>query len=248
MAGEPVLLFLGAQADLTASRRSFSMTRTAAPELRAGAGAKGGRQVPSLPAQPTPLRPVARAGEAEQSSPAGSVRIGVISDNHGYFDPVILERFAGVTHIIHAGDIMDPEILAALETVAPVTAVAGNLDSGELAERLPREASGQVAGVRFLVGHKPKRLLNRLSTGKVEGTRPDLVVWGHTHVPSAAWVDGALYLNPGTASSPDEEDDGPTVAIVEVEAEGLAVRFIPLARRRVGDAAEADRGRKASTG
>jgi uncharacterized protein len=158
-------------------------------------------------------------------------RIGVISDNHGYLDPVVLERFAGVTHIIHAGDIMDPGILAALESVAPVTAVAGNMDDGELGERLPREASGVVAGVRFVVGHKPKRLLKRLSTGKVEGERPDLVVWGHTHVPSAAWIDGVLYLNPGTASSPDEEDDGPSVAIVEVERSGLGVCFIPLARR-----------------
>ena len=178
------------------------------------------------------------------TSRATSVRIGVLSDNHGYLDPAILKQFAGVTHIIHAGDIMDPEILHALETVAPVTAVAGNLDEGELAERLPREASGEVAGVRFLVGHKPKRLLNRLSTGKIEDERPDLVVWGHTHVPSAAWVDGALFLNPGTASSPDEEDDGPTVAIVEVEQEGLAVRFIPLARRRAADIGESDRGKR----
>ena len=155
----------------------------------------------------------------------------MISDNHGYLDPAVAGHFAGVTHIIHAGDIMDPAILIALEKVAPVTAVAGNLDSGELAERLPREARGEVGGVRFLVGHKPKRLLNRLSNGKIEGERPDLVVWGHTHTPSAAWIDGALYLNPGTASSPEEEDDGPTVAIVGVTTAGLAVTFIPLQRR-----------------
>jgi len=247
VAVEPLRLFAGTQADPSMARKEFHGVTVAAMGDEA-AGGRRGRQARRMPTQVAPLRLANAAGEAEQSSPAAHVRIGVISDNHGYFDPVILERFAGVTHIIHAGDIMDPEILSALETVAPVTAVAGNLDAGELAERLPREASGEVAGVRFLVGHKPKRLLNRLSTGKVEGERPDLVVWGHTHVPSAAWVDGALYLNPGTASSPDEEDDGPTVAIVEVEAEGLAVRFIPLARRRVSDAAEAERGRKASTG
>jgi hypothetical protein len=159
----------------------------------------------------------------------------VISDTHGYLDPTVVGHFAGVTHIIHAGDIMDAAILTALEKVAPVTAVAGNLDTGELAERLPREARGEVGGVRFLVGHKPKRLLNRLSNGKIEGERPDLVVWGHTHTPSAAWIEGALYLNPGTASSPEEEDDGPTVAIVEVGAAGLAVTFIPLDRRAAQD-------------
>jgi uncharacterized protein len=245
----PLRLFLGAQTDPSMARRELhGVAVTATGEEPKAEGGRGGRQARRLPVQSGPLRLAGAAGEAEQQSPAGSVRIGVLSDNHGYFDPVILERFAGVIHIIHAGDIMDPDILTSLETVAPVTAVAGNLDSGDLAERLPREVSGEIAGVRFLVGHKPKRLLNRLSTGKIEGERPDLVVWGHTHVPSAAWVDGALYLNPGTASSPDEEDDGPTVAIVEVEADGLAVRFIPLARRRVADVADADRGRKASAG
>jgi putative phosphoesterase len=163
------------------------------------------------------------------------VRIGVISDNHGYLDPEVLRIFAGVTHIIHAGDIMDPKILTALRAVAPVTAVFGNLDSDELAAELPREATGEIGGVRFVVGHKPRRLLKRLAAGKIavgpEGARPDLVVWGHLHVASAAWIDGVLHLSPGTASSPEEEDDGPTVAIVEVSPAGLSVCFIPLERR-----------------
>ena len=96
-------------------------------------------------------------------------RIGVISDNHGYLDPAVLEIFAGVVHIIHAGDIVDPEILTALETVAPVTAVGGNMDAGDLAARLPRAVAGEVAGVRFVVGHKRKRLLKDLAAGKIAG-------------------------------------------------------------------------------
>ena len=89
--------------------------------------------------------------------------------------------------------------------------------------------------MRFVVAHKPKRLLKRLAAGRVTAgpgeARPDLVVFGHVHVPSASWVDGALYLNPGTASAPDEEDDGPTVVIVEAGLTGLSARFVPLERR-----------------
>ena len=170
------------------------------------------------------------------------MRIGVISDNHGYLDPAVLEIFAGVTHIIHAGDIVDPKILTSLATVAPVTAVAGNMDAGELAAGLPREVSGDVAGVRFVVGHKRKRLLKRLATGRIasgpEGGAPDLVIYGHDHVAAAAWVDDTLFLNPGTAGSPDDEDDGPTVAIVEKRPTGLAVQFIPLVRRDFDETAE----------
>jgi putative phosphoesterase len=185
-----------------------------------------------------------RSDEPNSPVQTTAIRIGVLSDTHGYLDPAVLAHFAGVSHIIHAGDVMDTAILSALERVAPLTAVAGNLDDGELTQRLPTEASGEIAGVRFVVAHKPRRLLKRLEAGKIavgpDGARPQLVVWGHTHVPSAAWVEGALLLNPGTASSPDEEDDGPTVAVVEVEPAGLAVRFIPLPRRVIAEVAEAE--------
>ena len=162
-----------------------------------------------------------------------STRIGVISDTHGYLDPLVASLFAGVSHIIHAGDIMDPATLAMLESIAPVTAVAGNLDTGKLG-RLPREIAGEVGGVRFVVGHKRKRLIKRLTLGKIDGLppalSPDLVVFGHDHLPAAEWIDGTVYLNPCTASSPHEEDDDPTVAVVTVEETGLSVRFVPLRR------------------
>ena len=171
--------------------------------------------------------------------PFAAVRIGVISDTHGFLDPTILEVFAGVVTIIHAGDIGDPDILNRLGVVAPVVAVAGNIEPNELAERLPREAAGVVAGVSYAVGHKRKRLLKRLAAGDIGAGAfpgpPDVVVFGHDHLPSAAWVDGTLQLDPGSASAPDEEDDGPTVAIVEVGATGLAVRFVPLVRRQLHD-------------
>lgn len=186
----------------------------------------------SQPRQRSRAHPV-QPGIPDEGAPAGGpVRIGVVSDTHGYLDPQVLELFAGVRHIIHAGDVMDAEILRTLATVAPVTAVAGNLDEPGVTDGLPREAKGEVDGVRFVVGHKPKRLLKRFARGRLSLAEYDLVVWGHEHVPAAAWVDGVLHLNPGTASSPEEEDDGPTVAVVEKTATGLSVRFYPLARRR----------------
>jgi uncharacterized protein len=183
-------------------------------------------------------KPARRRTAQGRFAPA-TVRIGVLSDTHGYLDPDVLTIFAGVDHIIHAGDVMDPGVLTALAGVAPVTAVCGNLDSGEL-EQLPREVTGDIAGVSFVVAHKPRRLLKRLAAGKysVDGRAPDLVIWGHLHTPTVIWVDGSLHLNPGTATSPDDEDDGPTVAIVETTAHGLAVRFVPLPHRTLDDLAE----------
>jgi len=160
-------------------------------------------------------------------------RIGVISDTHGFLDPQVLEAFAGVQHIVHAGDIMDPATLEALETIAPVTAVAGNMDAGKLG-KLPREVCLEVGGIRLVVAHKRKRLQKRLALGKVEclgaGEAPDLIIFGHDHLPAVEWVDGVLHLNPGSASAPHEEDDDPTIVIVARGAAGLEVRFIPLKR------------------
>lgn len=190
------------------------------------------RDAPSAGAQAAPGAAATTARRPRPPKPPAPVRIGVISDTHGYLDPQVLELFAGVRHIVHAGDVMDPGILETLGRVAPVTAVAGNLDDPAVVGDLPREARGEVDGVRFVVGHKPKRLLKRIVRGKLPLTDFDLVVWGHEHVPSATWVDGVLHLNPGTASSPEEEDDGPTVAVVEQTPTGLSVRFFPLARRR----------------
>lgn len=181
--------------------------------------------------EPVPS-PSVKGESARPSSP--HVRIGVISDSHGYLDPAVPGIFGGVTLIVHAGDIGDPAVLAALREVAPVTAVAGNLEPEELLASLPREAAGVVAGVRFVVAHKRKRLFKRLAAGKVPpglDDVPALVIYGHDHVPAASWVEGTLFLNPGTASAPDSEDDDPTVAVVELQDSGLAVTFVPLGRR-----------------
>ena len=71
------------------------------------------------------------------------MRIGVISDTHGYLDPRAAAALQGVARILHAGDIGSPAIVDALAAIAPVDAVHGNVDTGTpLARRYP--ASRQV--------------------------------------------------------------------------------------------------------
>ncbi|MFA5192251.1 MAG: metallophosphoesterase family protein, partial [Verrucomicrobiia bacterium] len=53
------------------------------------------------------------------------MKIGLISDTHGHLDPQISALFAGVEHILHAGDIGSESLLDALRAIAPVTAVLG---------------------------------------------------------------------------------------------------------------------------
>ena len=125
-------------------------------------------------------------------------RLGVVSDTHGRFDPRLHEVFAGVARIVHAGDVGAADVLIELATIAPVTAVCGNVDTYFGAERLPDEASLEVGGRRVLVAHVKTALLGR-HTPALEGY--DIVITGHSHRFTETREGGVLYLNPGAAGA-----------------------------------------------
>lgn len=122
------------------------------------------------------------------------LEIGVISDTHGLLRPEALAALRGVSHILHAGDVGGPEIIRALEAVAPVTVVRGNTDRDMWGRALPDEELIELAGVWFGVHHG--HLAPGLEFPKA-GAR--VVVSGHTHVPLIETVNGVLRLNPGSA-------------------------------------------------
>ena len=68
------------------------------------------------------------------------MKIGILSDTHGLLRDEVKEGLAGVDHIIHAGDIDTPEVIDALERIAPLTVVRGNADK-DWAEHIPESAS-----------------------------------------------------------------------------------------------------------
>lgn len=128
------------------------------------------------------------------------MRIGVISDTHGLFDPMILQHFAGVDHILHAGDIGRGDVLAQLRQIAPVTAVSGNVDGFE-ASGIPAEQLIELAGRRLAVYHRlyESGRLTRDGMDLLARISPAVCVYGHTHQPKAEWRDGVLLFNPGSA-------------------------------------------------
>src|SRR5206468_9737950 len=85
-------------------------------------------------------------------------RIGIISDTHGLLRPEAKRCLTGVNHIIHAGDIGRPESVEALCRIAPVTAIRGNVDSGEWAREYPDTKLVRLAGKAIYVLHDLKTL------------------------------------------------------------------------------------------
>jgi uncharacterized protein len=120
-------------------------------------------------------------------------RIGIISDTHGLLRPEAERRLAGVDHIIHGGDIGQPEIIDALREIAPVTAIRGNVDSGEWAREYADTELVNLAGKSIYVIHDLKTL--RIDPA----AKIDVVVSGHSHIPKINAVGSVLYVNPGSA-------------------------------------------------
>jgi putative phosphoesterase len=120
--------------------------------------------------------------------------VGVISDTHGLVRPEALEALRGAAHILHAGDVGGPQVLEALQALAPVTAVRGNNDRGPWAEALPDTAVVELAGASIYLLHDRAELdLDPRAAGMAA------VVCGHSHKPLQEERDGVLHFNPGSA-------------------------------------------------
>jgi len=148
------------------------------------------------------------------------MRFGLISDTHGVVHPRIAEVFAGVDHILHAGDVGGDHVLAALRSIAPVTFVRGNNDdglvlSGAAAPPPPRGDEGVAAplsngydvvrlnlgGIRFLITHilpRPSKLGKHVERSLAR-ERADVVLFGHSHLPHDEVVGGTRFFNPASA-------------------------------------------------
>ena len=129
-----------------------------------------------------------------------AIRIGVIADTHGLFDPVVRRHFKGVDHILHAGDIGDQSVIEQLEQIASVTAVSGNIDNDEQ-DGFPSEAVIELAGRRIAIRHilYEGGKLTKDGRGFLEREQSDICVFGHTHQPKTEWFGKTLLFNPGSA-------------------------------------------------
>ncbi len=135
------------------------------------------------------------------------VKIGVVSDTHIPYaalsiPEVVLRTFAdeAVDLILHAGDMVEEEALYDLMAVAEVKAVCGNMDSVSVKSAYPDRLIVSVEEVKILLVHgwgEPYRLPERLCEA-YSHLNPDSIVFGHSHIPFCADLEGIFLFNPGT--------------------------------------------------
>ena len=155
------------------------------------------------------------------------MKIGVISDTHDFLDPKIPDLFAGVNHILHAGDVCTAWILFQLEQIAPVTAALGNNDATmtlKLTEII------ELAGRKFLIHHivNPQALDQEVAR-QILRQRPDVIVFGHTHKQFNQTLGGMLFFNPGYAGKP-KFGATRSLAILHCDEKEIRPEFLALER------------------
>ncbi|MBM4123058.1 MAG: metallophosphoesterase family protein [Nitrospira sp.] len=159
------------------------------------------------------------------------MKIGVIADTHGLFDQAILRHFQGVDHIIHAGDIGGRSVISALQAIAPVTAVSGNVD-GYGRSGFKRATVIELAGKRIAIRHilYEGGKLTKEGLAFLERELPDVCIFGHTHRPTCERHGDTLLFNPGSAG-PKRFTLPRGLGLLVIAGETVTPRLIRLADR-----------------
>lgn len=132
------------------------------------------------------------------------MKIGLLSDTHGYLDPQIMTYFKDCDEIWHAGDIGTIGVLEELEAFKPIKSVYGNIDGGELRQELPEdlwfEREGLTIWMTHIGGYPPR--YNPRVRSVLSERQADIFVCGHSHILKVIKDPdrkNMLCLNPGAA-------------------------------------------------
>lgn len=131
------------------------------------------------------------------------MKIGLLSDTHGWLDPKVEEFFKDCDEVWHCGDIGDITVTDHLATSFNLRAVYGNIDGGEVRQMFPEMLVFVCEGVKTLMthvggypGHYDVRIREALNR-----ERPQLFVCGHSHILKVMYDKNleCLHINPGAA-------------------------------------------------
>lgn len=113
---------------------------------------------------------------------------------------IVLEIFKDMDHIIHAGDILSMDVISDLEKLAPVTAVAGNVDSPELLEKIGDRKIITFGNFNIGIfhGHGKKGKTVDRAIKCFQDDTVNCIIFGHSHIPYCQYHGDILLFNPGS--------------------------------------------------
>ncbi len=161
------------------------------------------------------------------------MKIGVLSDTHlrnpdHALDHILDVLFADTDLILHAGDIVTRSVLARLEERG-VLAVCGNMDDYDVFDLVPQTRLIEVGSKKLALIHgwgAKEGLVQRIQE-RFSPDAPDIIVYGHTHMPFWGEINGVMMFNPGSAAR-NVFPKGRTIGIIELDGDSVETKFIEL--------------------
>ncbi len=134
------------------------------------------------------------------------MKIGLLSDTHGYLDRKVFQYFSDCDEIWHAGDIGTITLADELERFKPLKAVFGNIDDREIQTRFAEDLHFDCEGLNMWMTHiggAPPNYNPRVKKILKQSSPPDIFICGHSHILRIAKdpAFNTLYINPGAAGN-----------------------------------------------
>lgn len=134
------------------------------------------------------------------------MKIGLLSDTHGYLDPKIFEHFRQCDEIWHAGDIGTMAVADQLKDYKPFRAVSGNIDDKDIQALFPENlfftCEALSVWITHIAGTPPHYKPEIRKTLKSQA--PDIFVCGHSHILRIVKdpaLNDMIFINPGAAGN-----------------------------------------------
>ena len=133
------------------------------------------------------------------------MKIGILSDTHGYMDDRIKTYLQDRDEIWHIGDFGDFAVVEQLQQLAPLRGVYGNVDDHLIRRQFPEHHRFQLAGLDIWMTHiggYPGKYKPHIRQS-IHEDPPDVFLSGHSHILKVKRDNNLnlLHLNPGAAGN-----------------------------------------------
>lgn len=131
------------------------------------------------------------------------MKIGLLSDTHGWWDEKYVTHFESCDEIWHAGDIGSVSFIEQLEAIKPLRLVYGNTDDYVLWKKYPRVELFSIDHVKVMMTHiggYPGHY-DPIIHFELKEAKPNLFISGHSHMLKIMYDKelNCLHINPGAA-------------------------------------------------
>ena len=164
------------------------------------------------------------------------MKFAVISDSHGHVENVarLAGRLlrSGISLAIHLGDDFD-DAEALLAGGMEVIRVPGVYSDHYRDPAVPNRILTDLGGLKLLLTHADAPHKN---DGPEDGDpaeiatreKPDMVLFGHSHLPVVEKRAGVLWVNPGHLKPEDKKGAPPSYAVIDTDTRPAGVSILAL--------------------